>query len=195
MRLSTILSSLYSPRIEQIFLQSASHLLLALAAKSADFERPVFDAPLTAGSWQVQNIDPSWRHPLFATPLFAATQLTGATIGTQGPGSMAPGRLRATQDLLYSQTQTQNPGANVGACVSLVLCIISSLKFVCVCVWGSVDIVDQGSCCNVPTPGWCCQHCRRDPNAAVSGTISCNSTRSPILLTSLFHLCCCFFLL
>eukprot|EP00048_Salpingoeca_helianthica_P009248 m.132741 g.132741 ORF g.132741 m.132741 type:complete len:3967 (+) comp14817_c0_seq1:97-11997(+) len=110
-RVNTMFSSLYSPSVENSFLQSASQLLLSLVAKSPEFDRPLFEAPLTASDWKAYSIDASLRTPVFATPLFAATQL-GTAQGTQAP--MAAGRVRTTQqELAFSQTQTQDPAANI----------------------------------------------------------------------------------
>jgi hypothetical protein len=121
-RLNTMFSSLFSPRVESAFLQSTSHLMLSLVAKSPDFDRPLFEAPLSASDWKAYSIDASLRMPVFATPLFAATQL-GSASGTQA--QMAAGRVRTTQqDLAFSQTQTQDPAAHVRTTRGSGLCII-----------------------------------------------------------------------
>lgn len=100
--------SLYSPDVEGEWLSSSSHLLLALTQRSPDYDRTLFDKPLSDMPFREYSIDPSWQSKAIPlTPLFAASQ----------PGSQdefydaGNGMLRPTQTPLFSATQTAGGAA------------------------------------------------------------------------------------
>ncbi|XP_068437827.1 DNA-dependent protein kinase catalytic subunit [Clinocottus analis] len=108
-RMLTVLGSLYSRQIERCFLSLATNLLLEMTSRSPDFQRNIFEYPLSECTFQDYVIDSNWRfRSTVMTPMFVETQ------SSQGPGSAAAsqsggmvGKLRATQSSLeFSQTQT-----------------------------------------------------------------------------------------
>ncbi|XP_031163630.2 DNA-dependent protein kinase catalytic subunit [Sander lucioperca] len=108
-RMLTVLRSLYSCRIEKCFLSLATNLLLEMTSQSPDFQRNMFEYPLSECTFQDYVIDSNWRfRSTVMTPMFVETQ------SSQGPESVAAsqaggmkGKLRATQSSLeFSQTQT-----------------------------------------------------------------------------------------
>ncbi|XP_034718647.1 DNA-dependent protein kinase catalytic subunit [Etheostoma cragini] len=108
-RMVTVLRSLYSCRIEKCFLSLATNLLLEMTSQSPDFQRNMFEYPLSECTFQDYMIDSNWRfRSTVMTPMFVETQ------SSQGPESVAAsqaggmkGKLRATQSSLeFSQTQT-----------------------------------------------------------------------------------------
>ncbi len=59
-RLSQLLGTLYSTRTEQHFLYHATNLLLELTSRSPDFNRCIFDVPLSECKFEVKlsvNVD------------------------------------------------------------------------------------------------------------------------------------------
>ncbi|XP_069369172.1 DNA-dependent protein kinase catalytic subunit isoform X2 [Paralichthys olivaceus] len=108
-RMLTVLRSLYSCQIERCFLSLVTNLLLEMTSQSPDFQRNMFEYPLSECTFQDYVIDSNWRfRSTVMTPMFVATQ------STQSPESAAAsqagamkGKLRATQTSLeFSQTQT-----------------------------------------------------------------------------------------
>ena len=55
-RLSQILGTLYSTRTEQNFLYHATNLLLELTSRSPDFNRSIFDTPLSECKFEVHVV-------------------------------------------------------------------------------------------------------------------------------------------
>jgi DNA-dependent protein kinase catalytic subunit len=113
-RLTQIFAVLYSPSTESQFLGYTTNLMLELTSRSPDYNRPVFDTPLSECKFQDQTIDLSWqqRH-LQMTPMFAATQASspGSTLGT----GMGTGMLRSTQQsLAFQPTMDMAAGDSVG---------------------------------------------------------------------------------
>ncbi|XP_041824461.1 DNA-dependent protein kinase catalytic subunit [Melanotaenia boesemani] len=110
-RMQVILRSLYSCHIERCFLSLATNLLLEMTSQSPDFQRNMFEYPLSECNFQDYVIDSNWRvRSTVMTPMFVETQ------SSQGPESLAAsqsaaskGKLRATQTSLEF-TQTQIPG-------------------------------------------------------------------------------------
>lgn len=107
-RMLTVLCSLYSTQIERCFLSLATNLLLEMTSQSPDFQRNMFEYPLSECTFQDYVIDSNWRfRSTVMTPMFVETQ------SSQGPESIAAspsgslkGQLRATQTSLeFSQTQ------------------------------------------------------------------------------------------
>lgn len=52
-RLQAILEQMYSPSTETNFLSCATNLILELTSHSPDFDRPVFDTPLSDCKFEV----------------------------------------------------------------------------------------------------------------------------------------------
>lgn len=107
-RMLTVLCSLYSTQIERCFLSLATNLLLEMTSQSPDFQRNMFEYPLSECTFQDYVIDSNWRfRSTVMTPMFVETQ------SSQGPENIAAspsgslkGQLRATQTSLeFSQTQ------------------------------------------------------------------------------------------
>ncbi|XP_019852740.1 PREDICTED: DNA-dependent protein kinase catalytic subunit [Amphimedon queenslandica] len=112
-RLTQLLVTLYSKKTETQFLYHATNLLLELTSRSPDYNRVLFDTPLSECRFEdYKEIDLSWqqRH-LQMTPLFAATQLSQTQSDT---GSIGTGMLRATvqQSLAFTPTQGQESSYN-----------------------------------------------------------------------------------
>ncbi|XP_048576196.1 DNA-dependent protein kinase catalytic subunit isoform X3 [Nematostella vectensis] len=95
-RLVDVLRAMYSTNTEQQYLSYTTNLVLHLTSFSPDFERLMFEQPLSECKFEEYPIDYSWqqRHVVM-TPLFAATQ--GSTQSHSQGGSLEPGALRATQ--------------------------------------------------------------------------------------------------
>ncbi|KAM9839260.1 DNA-dependent protein kinase catalytic subunit [Aulostomus maculatus] len=108
-RMLTVLRLLYSCRIEKCFLSLATNLLLEMTSQSPDFQRHIFEYPLSECTFQDYVIDSNWRfRSSVMTPMFVETQSSQgpASVATTEPGTMK-GKLRATQmNLEFSQTQT-----------------------------------------------------------------------------------------
>ncbi|KAM8881271.1 DNA-dependent protein kinase catalytic subunit [Synchiropus picturatus] len=110
-RMLTVLHSLYSVHIERGFLSLATNLLLETTSQSPDFQRNMFEYPLSECTFQDYVIDSNWRfRSTVMTPMFVETQSSQGTesvVATQS-GSMK-GKLRATQTT-FEFSQTQAPG-------------------------------------------------------------------------------------
>ncbi|XP_053571003.1 LOW QUALITY PROTEIN: DNA-dependent protein kinase catalytic subunit [Bombina bombina] len=114
-RMLSILSSLYSPKIEKDYLSLATNLLLEMTSKSPDYVRHMFEHPLSECKFQEYMVDSNWRfRSTVLTPMFVETQASqsGHRSKTQGSVSVleaVSGQLRATQQH-YQFTPTQNIG-------------------------------------------------------------------------------------
>ncbi|KAH7949580.1 hypothetical protein HPB49_012409 [Dermacentor silvarum] len=115
-RLIALLVDMYLPEMEEQFLSSATFLLLELTSRSPDYDRKVFQHPLSDCTFVDYTVTGSWRRRHAAmTPLFAETlsfsQTQSSTTSTQS--STADGstsqKLRATQATLQF-TPTQQAG-------------------------------------------------------------------------------------
>ncbi|XP_022778667.1 DNA-dependent protein kinase catalytic subunit-like isoform X5 [Stylophora pistillata] len=110
-RLVEVLRALYSTTTEIQYLSYTTNLILHLTSLSPDYERLMFEQPLSECRFEEYQIDYSWqkRH-LAMTPLFAATQGSHGSGMTPTQESMSvdgsPG-LRATQNLQFTPTQDQ----------------------------------------------------------------------------------------
>ncbi|XP_062235399.1 DNA-dependent protein kinase catalytic subunit [Platichthys flesus] len=108
-RMLTVLRSLYSCQIERCFLSLVTNLLLEMTSQSPDFQRNMFEYPLSECTFQDYVIDSNWRfRSTVMTPMFVATQSTQSTQSVAASQAIAmKGKLRATQTTLeFSQTQT-----------------------------------------------------------------------------------------
>jgi DNA-dependent protein kinase catalytic subunit len=101
-RLTQLLPVLYSTGTEKHFLYHSTNLLLELTSRSPDYNRSMFDQPLSECKFEeYKGIDLSWQQrysqmtPLFAASLSSQTGQTQTDSGTLP--SLAPGALRATQ--------------------------------------------------------------------------------------------------
>ncbi|TWW70550.1 DNA-dependent protein kinase catalytic subunit [Takifugu flavidus] len=107
-RMLAVLQSLYSSKTEKCFLSLATDLLLEMTSQSPDFQRHMFEYPLSECTFQDYRIDSNWRvRSTVMTPMFVETLNSQAqeSVASQ-PGTMK-GKLRATQTSLeFSQTQT-----------------------------------------------------------------------------------------
>ena len=126
-RLTQLLAVLYSSSTERQFLYHSTNLLLELTSRSPDYNRSMFDSPLSECKFEVciavssqrvialsflhlqdySGIDLSWqqRH-LQMTPLFAATQASQSASLSPGDQPDGGGVLRATQQsLAFTPTQ------------------------------------------------------------------------------------------
>ncbi|XP_052761107.1 DNA-dependent protein kinase catalytic subunit-like isoform X2 [Mya arenaria] len=109
-RLVAMLEAMYSPVTEQQYLSYATNLLLEMTSKSPDYQREIFEHPLSACKFSDYSVKSSWRHRHAAmTPLFAtqASQSQAMETDDQSVG------VRATQDVAQF-SQTQDPGAQKG---------------------------------------------------------------------------------
>ncbi|XP_076335270.1 DNA-dependent protein kinase catalytic subunit-like isoform X2 [Tachypleus tridentatus] len=104
-RFLTLLQQMYSPPTEDKFLEYGTFLLMQLTSLSPDYNRKIFQNPLSDCKFQIYNISSSWRQRHSAmTPMFAETLLPDSTLGSLQTGasgythSMSGGQhLRATQ--------------------------------------------------------------------------------------------------
>ncbi|KAF7660907.1 hypothetical protein LDENG_00272900 [Lucifuga dentata] len=108
-RMLMVLGSLYSCQIEKCFLSLATNLLLEMTSQSPDFQRNMFEYPLSECTFQDYVIDSNWRfRSTVMTPMFVETQSSQSpeSLAASQSGSMK-GKLRATQTSLeFTQTQT-----------------------------------------------------------------------------------------
>lgn len=110
-RMTLVLSSLYTTQIERCFLSLATNLLLEMTSQSPDFQRNMFEYPLSECTFQDYVIDSNWRfRSTVMTPMFVETQSSqGPESVTSSPSASLKGQLRATQTTLEF-SQTQAPG-------------------------------------------------------------------------------------
>uniref|UniRef100_A0A8D3CWJ1 DNA-dependent protein kinase catalytic subunit n=1 Tax=Scophthalmus maximus TaxID=52904 RepID=A0A8D3CWJ1_SCOMX len=108
-RMLSVLRSLYSCQIERCFLSLVTNLLLEMTSQSPDFQRNMFEYPLSECTFQDYVIDSNWRfRSTVMTPMFAETQSSQVpeSAAASQAGSIK-GKLRATQTSLeFTQTQT-----------------------------------------------------------------------------------------
>ncbi|KAL3172466.1 hypothetical protein MRX96_043377 [Rhipicephalus microplus] len=115
-RLVALLGDMYLPESEEQFLSSSTFLLLELTSRSPDYDRKVFQHPLSDCTFVDYAVTGSWRRRHAAmTPLFAETLSFSQTQSTSTQSSTTEGvksqRLRATQATLQF-TPTQQTGAS-----------------------------------------------------------------------------------
>ncbi|XP_069477126.1 DNA-dependent protein kinase catalytic subunit [Ambystoma mexicanum] len=115
-RLSALLSSLYSPKIETHYLSLATNLLLEMTSRSPDYIRQMFEHPLSECRFQDYLIDSNWRYrSTVLTPMFVETQASQSVNkyrmqrGSLAAQGSLDGQVRATQQQ-YQFTPTQNVG-------------------------------------------------------------------------------------
>ncbi|KAL8588517.1 hypothetical protein ACOMHN_043866 [Nucella lapillus] len=96
-RTVAMLEAMYTPGSERHYLSYATNLLLEMTSKSPDYNRHVFEHPLSECSFKDYSVQSSWRqrHAVM-TPLFAVTQMSQAMESSED--SVDGGQIRATQD-------------------------------------------------------------------------------------------------
>ncbi|ROT76685.1 putative DNA-dependent protein kinase catalytic subunit-like [Penaeus vannamei] len=115
-----ILRKMYSPESEDSFLQMAIYVLLEATRHSADYQRNIFDQPLTECKFREMKVSTAWRaRHASMIPMFAETQASNDTSlnsllsYTQGSDTNmetdGPAGVQATQANVFSATQA--PGA------------------------------------------------------------------------------------
>uniref|UniRef100_A0A8C4N315 DNA-dependent protein kinase catalytic subunit CC3 domain-containing protein n=1 Tax=Eptatretus burgeri TaxID=7764 RepID=A0A8C4N315_EPTBU len=109
---SLTLLSLNPRDIEQHFLPLGTGLLLGLAARSADFERPLFDQPISDNFFQEYEVNANWQYrSSMQTPHFVETQRSLASqTGFQSSTVHGSKRLQITQ-ATFSFSSAQAPGS------------------------------------------------------------------------------------
>ncbi|KAJ0023075.1 hypothetical protein NQD34_015209 [Periophthalmus magnuspinnatus] len=115
-RMMMVLGSLYTSQIERCFLSLATNLLLEMTSQSPDFQRNMFEYPLSECTFQDYVIDSNWRfRSSVMTPMFVETQSSqGPESVLSSPSASLKGKLRATQTSLEF-SQTQAPGGRRSA--------------------------------------------------------------------------------
>ncbi|XP_061454380.1 DNA-dependent protein kinase catalytic subunit isoform X2 [Rhineura floridana] len=107
-RMLTLLSSLYSVKIETQYLSLATNFLLEMTSKSPDYSRKMFEYPLSECKFQDFAIDSNWRYrSTILTPMFVESQATQNVNRYRSQEGSVGGQLRATQQQ-YEFTPTQN---------------------------------------------------------------------------------------
>ncbi|CAK8685319.1 unnamed protein product [Clavelina lepadiformis] len=111
LKLNFLFSKLYNPSLNETdFLSSTVGLLLQSASLSPDFERPIYEHPLSECVFQEYTIDHHWKHrhasinPMFADTL--QTTVGSSTAASPSPQkSVKPRQILATQEhLLFTAT-------------------------------------------------------------------------------------------
>ncbi|GIX68916.1 DNA-dependent protein kinase catalytic subunit [Caerostris extrusa] len=99
--------NMFSPVTEESFLQYATFLLLERTSHSPDFKRKIFDHPLSKCSFQVYQIQTSWRKRHMAmSPLFTESMSSAYSSSMSMSMSMDPYASRTfNQDLQIKATQ------------------------------------------------------------------------------------------
>ncbi|XP_069123844.1 DNA-dependent protein kinase catalytic subunit-like [Argopecten irradians] len=99
-RLVAMLEAMYVPVTEQQYLSYATNLLLEMTSKSPDYQRQIFEHPLSECKFQDYNVKSSWRQRHIAmTPLFANTMATQAMDTDSPPSDSLDGQIQATADV------------------------------------------------------------------------------------------------
>ncbi|XP_062986775.1 DNA-dependent protein kinase catalytic subunit [Elgaria multicarinata webbii] len=107
-RMLTLLSSLYSVKIETQYLSLTTNFLLEMTSKSPDYSRKMFEYPLSECKFQDFTIDSNWRYrSTILTPMFVETQVSQSADRYRSQEGSMSGQLRATQQQ-FEFTPTQN---------------------------------------------------------------------------------------
>ncbi|KAK7506702.1 hypothetical protein BaRGS_00002177 [Batillaria attramentaria] len=96
-RTVAMLEAMYSPGSERHYLSYATNLLLEMTSKSPDYQRQIFEHPLSECSFRDYSVQSSWRqrHAVM-TPLFAVTQMSQSMDTSE---DSLDGGVRETQDV------------------------------------------------------------------------------------------------
>ncbi|KAI1243372.1 hypothetical protein IHE44_0000969 [Lamprotornis superbus] len=113
-RMLSLLSSLYSTKIETQYLSLITNFLLEMTSKSPDYSRKIFEHPLSECKFQDFVVDSSWRYrSTVLTPMFVETQASPSIHRnlsqerSLSPSGSVGGQVRATQRQ-YEFTPTQH---------------------------------------------------------------------------------------
>ncbi|XP_050692200.1 DNA-dependent protein kinase catalytic subunit-like isoform X2 [Eriocheir sinensis] len=112
-RVLRILQKVYSPESEESFLELAMYILLEETRYSADYQRDIFQHPLTVCKFREMRVSTAWRaRHASMIPLFMESQsssdasLRSLTQGTESEDDTdAPRGVEATQSKVFSATQ------------------------------------------------------------------------------------------
>lgn len=105
-RIAAILKLMYSPKTENRFLNYATNLILEMTSKSPEYNRKIYEFPLSECKFQEYKLQSSWqqRHATM-TPLFISSQVSGNNEGE----TMEIGYIQATVDPSHKEyTDTQD---------------------------------------------------------------------------------------
>nr|CAB3231039.1 DNA-dependent protein kinase catalytic subunit-like [Phallusia mammillata] len=119
-KLGSLLGQMYDSALDEVnYLSNTVSLLLQSASLSPDFERPMFDHPLSECVFQEYTIDNRWRYRHASmTPLFADTLQAGGSSGDSPnkllspPSSRQPNVVMATQENLQFSATVDMTGKN-----------------------------------------------------------------------------------
>uniref|UniRef100_A0A8C3EGH3 DNA-dependent protein kinase catalytic subunit n=1 Tax=Corvus moneduloides TaxID=1196302 RepID=A0A8C3EGH3_CORMO len=113
-RMLSLLSSLYSTKIETQYLSLITNFLLEMTSRSPDYSRKIFEHPLSECKFQDFVVDSSWRYrSTVLTPMFVETQASQSIHRnlsqerSLSPSGSVGGQVRATQRQ-YEFTPTQH---------------------------------------------------------------------------------------
>ncbi|XP_063933973.1 DNA-dependent protein kinase catalytic subunit-like isoform X2 [Zophobas morio] len=99
-RMGELLETMYCIETEDEYVSYCCALLLDLCEGSPDYERALFDAPLSKCNFEVLHVDPSWQKRNYMTSLYASTQLfrfpASSSTGPSSSARLPSGMLRAT---------------------------------------------------------------------------------------------------
>lgn len=81
-RMCMILERMYSPHVENEYLSYATNLLLEKTSKSPDYNRLIYESPLSECTFREYNLSADWkmRHEMM-TPLFVDTISSSLDLG------------------------------------------------------------------------------------------------------------------
>ena len=96
-RMVLILEKMYSPQTENEYLSYSTNLLLEKTSKSPDYNRLIYEQPLSQCTFREYNLTADWRrrHEMM-TPLFVETvNSMNENMGTQSAGDTGPNLIAA----------------------------------------------------------------------------------------------------
>ncbi|CAH1795603.1 unnamed protein product [Owenia fusiformis] len=109
-RMAAMLEAMYSPSTESHYLSYATNLLLEMTSKSPDFNRQIFEHPLSECTFNDYKVQSDWRQRHASMmPMFAETMQSQSSSGSEE--SLMQGGVRATQDVQqFTATQDMTDG-------------------------------------------------------------------------------------
>lgn len=112
-RMVLILNTMYSPQTESEYLSYSTNLLLEKTSKSPDYNRLIYEQPLSQCTFKEYNLTADWRRrhemmtPLFVETVNSLSEITGTQSGGEmvlkGSEQSLGMNLRATQQSLQFQ--------------------------------------------------------------------------------------------
>jgi DNA-dependent protein kinase catalytic subunit len=115
-RMVLILEKMYSPQTEKEYLSYSTNLLLEKTSKSPDYNRFIYENPLSECTFREYNLSADWRRrhemmtPLFVDTINSFTDSYDNTFGASANQSFAH-NLRATQQQSLQFQPTQEAGS------------------------------------------------------------------------------------